>query len=83
PNFRYTDYDTAGTLKDSVDHAHSSRRVSTSDGWIKMSVTHTVAENSPSRAYDQFAIFTSPDEFDGQIVNYEYMIDNIVVSVVE
>ncbi|MBP3580806.1 MAG: hypothetical protein J6K12_06125, partial [Clostridia bacterium] len=83
PNFRYTDYKADGSLKDMADHPTGSTKISTSDGWVKLSVTHTVSEKSPQRASDYFTIFSSPIEIDGVPVNYAYMIDNIQVSVVE
>ena len=82
PNFRYADVKN-GEEKSMVDHTAGGRKVSTSDGWIKVTATHTVKENSATRDGDQFAIYTGPSEVDGIITNYNYMIDNIVVTVVE
>ena len=83
PNFRYADFNKDGSVKAMMDHPVGGKKVSTSDGWIKMSVKHTVKADSPSREKDQFAIYTGPSDIDGNITNYQYMIDNIVVTVVE
>ena len=83
PNFRYSDYTADGTLKDMADHPTGTKRISTDDGWVKMSVTHTVKANSPSRLSDQFSIFCDPTITDDGAINHAYMVDNIVVTVVE
>jgi len=83
PNFRYTDYQADGSVKESMDHPVGGFKISTSDGWTKQSVTHTVKADSPMRMADSFTIFSSPIEKDGVVTNYQYMIDNIVVTVVE
>ncbi len=85
-NFRYADFNADGGIVDRKDHAKGpspQSKASTKDGWIKCSITHTVAANSPSRSNDYFCIFTDPVERDGNIYNHQYMLDNFVVTVVE
>ncbi len=85
-NFVYADVDSNGYVKEAVNHSMAAKPKSVarvSDGWIKCSVTHTVSENSPSRAKDQFTIYTSPLEVDGNVYNQVYLIDNIRVSIPE
>jgi len=88
-NFRYADKRPDGSFVEMMDHAmpavtaKGKNLASTSDGWIKCSVTHTISENSVSRSNDYFCIYTDPMEKDGVIHNITYMIDNIVVTVVE
>jgi len=85
-NFVYSDVDSDGLVKEKMDHSMAASpvsKVNVSDGWIKCSVTHTVSQKSPSRTNDCFSIYTSPQEKDGEIHNFCYLIDNIVVYVAD
>ena len=83
PNFRYASFNADGTIKESADHPITGKIISTSDGWVKVSVKHKVAADSPLRTGDRFTIFSNPKEVDGVVTNFQYMVDNIVVTVVE
>ncbi len=88
-NFRYADLKADGTFSEMADHpvmpttSIGGNGASTSDGWIKCSVTHTISTNSTLRINDLFCLYTDPIEKDGVVHNYTYLMDNIVVSVVK
>jgi hypothetical protein len=83
-NMRYTDL-VNGELKGSVDHHKPfATGMNTKDGWKHVEFTHTIAVTSTDRSTDAFTIFANPQtNADGTINNISYMIDNIVVTVVE
>ncbi len=83
-NFRYTD-EVNGEIKGSADHHKPfDKKLSTSDGWYHVSFEHTINETSNDRSTDAFTLFANPQtNADGTINNISYMVDNIVVTVVE
>jgi len=83
-NPRYTEK-IDGTVKERADHPENSQpiSISSSDGWVKASVTFTVSENSPLRTGDTFTIFANPPGDASDFKNIVYMLDNFVISVVE
>ena len=85
-NFRYNDYEKDGSLKEKKDHSVNpkpSNKASSEEGWKHYEVTHTVKAESPTRDMDFFCIYMNPIEKDGKVYNYQYMVDNFVVTVVE
>jgi hypothetical protein len=60
-----------------------SNKASSEEGWKHYEVTHTVKAESPTRDMDFFCIYMNPIEKDGKVYNYQYMVDNFVVTVVE
>jgi len=84
-NFRYTDKDSSGNFKTMMDHPLNDARVtaSTVDGWVHLTCEHTISEASIDRSNDFFTIFANPQGDDTNPINMSYMVDNIVVTVVE
>jgi hypothetical protein len=83
-NFRYTDVDANGATKEKMDHHNSMGKFTTDMGWKHVSFTHKISEASPLRNTDTLSFYSNPfTRADGVRVNVSYMIDNVVVTVVE
>jgi len=83
-NPRYTDMKN-GVFASSVDHPLNKEVItqSSSDGWVRHSLTFTVNEISPDRGSDEFTIFVDPKGDKTEYTNFCAMLDNFVVTVVE
>ena len=84
-NLRYTDKDANGNFKTMMDHPlnNSQGKSSTGGDWVHVSAEHKISESSTDRANDFFTIFANPQGDDANPINMTYMIDNIVITVVE
>lgn len=84
-NFRYSELTEDGALKESADHAINidGGTISSDDGWLHCSFTHTVDANSPLRSGDKFTLFANPVGDSSNFKNVIFMVDNIEISVVE
>lgn len=82
-NFRYSEI-VDGALKEKADHAIKLDvdQISSDDGWVHCSFTHTVDPESPLRSGDEFTLFANPLGDTNDFKNIIFMVDNIKVSVV-
>ena len=82
-NMRYTDVDANGVTKEKMDHHSSLGKFTTDMGWVHVSFTHKINEESPLRNTDSMSFYSNPfTRADGTRVNVSYMVDNFVISVV-
>ncbi len=83
-NPRYADT-VDGVFKHMADHPVklTPATFSTSDGWVKVTSTFTVNSTSEIRETDELSIFANPTGGTEDFVNYSYMVDNFVITVVE
>lgn len=82
-NLRYTDL-VDGAMKTLADHHGYLGTFSSADGWQRVSFTSTITTTTTIRDNDYFSLYAGAVKGpDGEFRNVGYMIDNIVVTVVE
>ena len=82
-NLRYTDL-VDGAMKTLADHHGYLGTFSSADGWQRVSFTSTITTTTTIRDNDYFSLYAGAVKGpDGEFINVGYMIDNIVVTVVE
>ena len=84
-NLRYTDKDANGNFKTMMDHALNANQAKSSTGgeWVHISTEHRISDAATDRGNDYFTIFANPQGDDANPINITYMVDNIVITVVE
>ncbi len=73
-NLRYRDK----TASNSIEHVIKNLRINVDDGWVHVTVTHTV-NNIGSNSGAEFTIYANPQNGEG----FNYMLDNISIVKVE